>query len=437
TIFALFLFGVAAVLHAQESVLERLDGEIRDLAGRASPAVLKVSVERELRLPEGMAKDVEFLSTGSRVGTGFLIDRKGLVVTTHRLADGATEARVEFPDGVTRQGVVLGTSTFFNVAVVSIEPVENVTPLVLLEDPAPAFGSLTLFLGYSYGVSRNTSFGLVTDARVSGLPFDRFDNYLTINSRQNPGDTGGPFLDVKGRVIGMAVTAQPRVVGSFSMGTKGRGGVIRGFPGTAGPAYAIPAADLAFAIREIEAHGRVRSGRMGVNVLRQGLEVKDVLPDTPASRAGFEVGDVVLAIDEAPVHDVWGFSWILRRMPVDREFAVMVRRGEGEKTLRVALEEFVPWALPGISVAIRADGVTVRGVMPAHALFDARPGDRILAVDGEAAETGDALLAAIRAVRGHPKTLGVARDGEKITLEARVLEKKPPEKIEKTSGGGK
>jgi len=422
---SLVLLGLAAALHAEESVLERLDKEIRALAGGASPAVVKVSVERELRLPPGMGEKAEFLSKGSRVGTGFLISERGLVITTQRLADGAAEASVEFPDGVRRQGEVLGSCPFFNVAVVKIEPVEGVKPLVLLDDSDPAFASLTIFLGYSYGVSKNTSLGLVTDTRVSGLPFGRFDNYVTINSRQNPGDTGGPFLDIRGRVIGMAVTAQPGVVGMVGFTAKGRTGVIQGFPGASGPAYAVPASDLAFAVREIEAHGRVRSGRLGVTVLRQNLVVKEVLPDTPAAKAGFELGDTLLRIDDAAIRDVRDFSWILRRMPVDREFAVTVQRKDEEKTLRLALEEFVPWVLPGISIAIRTDGVTIQAVATEAALFDARIGDRILAVDGEAAESGDGLLAAIRTVEGHPKSLDVVREGEKITLKARVFEMKP------------
>jgi len=415
---------------AGESVLERFDQEIRALAEKAAPAVVKVSVEREISLPDGIGSKRRFLSKGSRVGTGFLISDRGLIVTTELLAEGAKVARVEFPDGVIRQGEILGSDRFYKVAVVKIEPMEGVTPLLLADESGPGFGSLTVFLGYSYGISRSISFGLVTGTRVTGLPFDRFDNFLTVNARLNPGDTGGPFLDCRGRVIGMAVTGRASVISMIGGGPK-QGGIIRGFPGVPGPAYAVPAADLAFAVAEIEAHGRVRAGRLGVNILRQGLIVKDVHEGMPAEKAGIRPGDVLLALNGAPIRDVRDFTWILRRTTVGREFSVTLRRGEEEKTVRLAMEEFVPAALAGIAISIRSDGVTVRHVDAKYALFDARIGDRILAVDGQVTVSGDDLLAVLKALAGHPKSLDVAREGVRITLEARqakVVDRKADEK---------
>jgi S1-C subfamily serine protease len=422
---------LASPLFAGESVLERLDEEIRGLAKKAAPAVVKVSVEREFELPDGIGSDRHFVSKGTRVGTGFLVSNRGLIVTTERLAEGASSAHVEFPDGVIRQGEILGSDRFFKIAVVKVEPVEGLEPLRLADESEPGFGALTIFLGYSYGRSRSISLGLVTGTRVTGVPFDRFDNFLTVNARQNPGDTGGPFLDRKGRVIGMSVTGRANVVSVVGMGTKD-GGLIQGFPGISGPAYAVPAADLAFAVEEIEAHGRVRIGRLGVNVLRKSLEVKDVHLDTPAERAGIRPGDVVLALNDAPVRRMEDFLWILRRTPVGREFSVKLRRAEEEKTVRLAMEEFVPAALPGISIAIKEEGVTVLYVDAKNALFDVRIGDRILAVDGEATESGDALLVALKAVSSQPKTLDVVREGVRLTLDARPVpvpdKKAPPEK---------
>jgi len=428
---ALAVLALAGPILAGESVLERLDNEIRDLATKAAPAVVKVRVEREIVLPDGIGSERHFVSKAIRVGTGFLISDRGLIVTTQKLAEGASAARVEFSDGVIRQGEILGTDRFFKIAVVKVEPVEGIRALPLADDAEPGFGSLSIFLAYSYGRSRSISFGLVTGTNVAGIPFDRFDNFLTVNARQNPGDTGGPFLDRRGRVIGMAVTGHAKVISLVGMGTKD-GGVIQGFPGMSGSAYAVPAADLAFAVKEIEDHGRVRIGRLGVNVLRNNMTVKDVHADTPAERAGIRVDDVIVALNAAPVRDMGDFLWILRRTAVGREFSVTLRREEGEKTVRLAMEEFVPSALPGISISIRNDGVTVLHVDTKNALFDVRIGDRILAVDGEATESGDAFLAAVKGVSGQPKTLDVVREGVRVTLEARpkpVVEKKaPPEK---------
>jgi serine protease Do len=415
------LLGIASAVRAGESVLEALDREVRELAAKAATAVVRVSVEREIELPGPAEATQPFIRKVSRIGTGFVVDHDGHVLTTHQLAEGAEGAKVRFADGEEREARILGADPYFKVAVLKVEPHARTVPLVLREDDRPAFATLTVFLGQSFGGNKSIGLGLVTGSRRSGLPFDRFDNYVTVNATVNPGDTGGPFLDAKGRVIGMAVEARAGVV-SFVGPSGAKGGMIRGFPGTGGPAYAIPATDLKFAMDEIKAHGRVRTGRLGVLVWSRSLEVRTVHPETPAAKAGLEPKDRILSLNGRTVTNGRELSYVLHRTVVGRELRIRYRRGEEEAVGTAVFEEYIPPTispLPGITVSADESGVVVRTVKTKTAAFAVKTGDRIIRIDDFPVQTGDDLSRALAGTKGSPKRILVVRGGLSLTLTRR------------------
>jgi serine protease Do len=412
------LQGIAAVSRAGESALEALDRDIRELAAKAGSAVVRVSVEREIELPGPAEATQPFLRKVNRIGTGFVVDRDGHVLTTHQLVEGAENARIRFASGEDREATVLGSDPFFKVAVLRVRAPARTVPLTLRDDDRPGFACVTVFLGHSFGSQKSVGLGLVTGNHRSGYPFDEFDNYVTVNATVNPGDTGGPFLDAKGRVIGMAVETRAGVV-SFTGKSGPQGGVIRGFPGTGGPAYAIPASDLRFAMDEIRAHGRVRTGRLGVLVWSRSPELRTVHPGTPAARAGLKSGDSIRAINDRPVSTGRDLSFILRRTVVGKEMRIHFRRGDKEMTGSTLFEEYVPPTispLTGIAVSTDESGVIVRKVDSRTARFSVKTGDRVIRIDEHAIQTGEDLSRALTATKGRPKRLLVVRGGLALTL---------------------
>ncbi len=364
---------------AEESLLTRLEKEIRSIAERAAPAVVKVSVEVKVSMersvplpaPGGPEKAAgrPVVLRSRRVGTGFVVGGGDLVLTTRRIVGEAERARVAFRGGVSRDARVLGTDRLFHLAVLSIDPVPGVEPLALDEEEHPA-GSLGIFLGHSYGQEMSISLAVVTGVRRRTGPDDRYDNYLLLNTPIRPGDVGGPVLDARGRVMGMGVGS---FAGAFRLvSAGGAGGVrIRGLDGSEGLGAAIHARDLAYALREIREHGRVRHGYMGVLLRPGALEIANVLEHSPAARAGLRPGDVLLAVGEDPLAGAEDLGFRLLRTPAGVTLTFRVRRGE--TTVRV----------PCLLGERPAPPLVVRSVDLRWAACGLRPGDVVLAVNGK------------------------------------------------------
>jgi S1-C subfamily serine protease len=319
----------------QESLLGKLQDEIRELAARAGPAVVKVSAERELSLPgplpEAFGGDAReaLLKKSLSVGTGFLAFGEGLVLTTHQNVDGVSSVRVTLSDGRMREGTVVGSDPFFKIGIVRIEPVDGVKPLEFSREADPCPGSLAVLVGNTFGASANLSLSILAGSGKRTHPFDPYDNYVVMNSPVLPGDAGGPLLGPGGKVLGMAV-------GTFSGGAmqvvmtgSGQRVQVRGLSApNVGIGLAVPASDLKFAVREILKHGRVREGLLGVRFREGTLEVANVRAMTPAAQAGVSPGDVVLSMNEAPLRTDREFGFRLRRVSVGANFRLLVRRGE-------------------------------------------------------------------------------------------------------------
>lgn len=398
-----------ASARAGESAMQGLEREIRAIVDRAGPAVVKVTAMSETPLlrpvPGGRSGDEKGAEKASdedaspppvlrtsRVGTGFLVSADGLVLTTDDVvAGGAKTATVWFANGEVRSADVLGRDDFFRVAVLKIDAVPAVEPLVLAADEPPAVASLGVFLGSCRGASRDISLGLVTGVRCPGTPFDRFDNYVAVNTAIHPGDAGGVFLDREGRVVGMGVGPH----GPAFTVVRTPGGGIRGLPGTMDTGLLVPAADLRFAVEEIRAHGRVRRGILGIMMQTRTLEIEQVRPDSPAAAAGLRAGDVVVEIDGEPVRNAAEFSFRLRRSPVGGALPLTVRRDGAEVELAPTLVEVVPGEEPifaGLSFQFVNGEAVVFSVEGRLADAGVRVGDAILALNGEKIESGAALL---------------------------------------------
>ena len=415
---------------AGEGVLEGLEREIREIVEAAGPAVVKVTAEIEESATAGQEPEepkpgalrfrpgAPFLTRSSRVGTGFLVSADGLVITSSQVAEGAGRARVTFPGGAIREGVVLGSDDFFQIALVKVDPVPDVAPLLLVTGDAPAPGSLGVFLGTSFGRTRNISLGIVTGRHLSGAPFMAFDNYLSVNLPVHPGDAGGPLLDRRGRVLGMGVGPLPTSFGFVVGGPSGA--EIQGFPGTAGTAHVVPAADLRFAMEEIREHGKVRRSVLGIVLRTQSLEIRDVRPDSAAAEAGLAPGDVVIEVGGEPVEDAARFSRSLRRSPVGAPLALAVRRGEARLDLTARLTELVPGREPlvaGIAITSINGRVVLASVTGRLVDAGVRAGDQVVAIDGQEVKDAETVLRILLAAKdGTPIRLTLERRGAPVEV---------------------
>jgi S1-C subfamily serine protease len=416
------VLGLVSPSSAGESVLGRLQVEIRKLARDARPAVVKVTAvrERALTAPWGESRDEDgvslraLLRQSTSVGTGFLVSEDGLVLTTHRIAEAAEGAKVEFPDGTIRNAEILGHDPFFQVAVLKVEPAEGVRPLALAPASECVPGSLGLLVGNGLGVSGNMSLGIVTADRASGRPGDDYDNYLVLNTPVRPGDAGGPFLDAEGRVLGMAVGAYS---GAAWIVASAKGIRIDGSRDPAGMGYLVPAPDLALALSEIRDHGEVRRGRLGVRVNLANLEVGEVVPGTPAAEAGFLAGDVLVGLMGRDLGSYADLFFHLRRARVGASISLRIRR-DGEEIELVSRVDRAPPSIAGLPLREDEEGRAVVGTLRADfADSGLEEGDVILRVEDREVDSVRAAVIALARTYGSGRArLTVLRDGDRIEL---------------------
>lgn len=269
------------------------------------------------------------MSAGS--GTGFVIDRGGVIVTNAHVVKDAEQVQVRLDDtGRYVDAKVAGTDVSSDLAVLKVDSsaTRRLRPLALADSDKVQVGDQTLAIGYPLGLNRSAS---ASAGIVSGLgrSIDAANNFsiekvIQTDAAVNPGNSGGPLLDAAGRVIG---------VNTAILTTRGGGSVGIGF--------AVPANTVREVVPRLERGRTVRRAYVGVQTREfqsgPGAYVAAVTPGGPAADAGLQVGDVVVGVGGTPVsvpEDI--AAAIADRRPGER-VTIEVQRAGARKTLQVTL----------------------------------------------------------------------------------------------------
>jgi len=223
------------------------------------------------------------------MGSGFIIDPNGVVLTNAHVVEGADEVRVKLPDKREFKGKVAGIDHLTDVAVVKIDA--KGLPAVKIGDPSKArVGDWVLAIGSPFGFENTVTAGIISGTSRS-LPEGAYVPFIQTDAAVNPGNSGGPLFNLKGEVIGINSQIYSRTGGYMGL------------------AFAIPI-DVAAKVKdELMAHGKVERGKIGVGIQDvnaslaqsfglerpQGALVSQVESGGPADKAGLKPGDVILA----------------------------------------------------------------------------------------------------------------------------------------------
>jgi serine protease Do len=317
-------------------------------------------------------------------GSGFIVDASGLIMTNHHVVGEATRIGVRLQDGREYEARLVGSDPNTDVALIRIEPrAGELLPVAKLGDSDDLrVGDWVLALGNPLGFDFTVTAGIVSaKGRQLVSRETALEAYIQTDAAINRGNSGGPLVDLYGRVVGMNTA-------------------ISG-PTFVGYGFAVPI-DLARRVAEdLQRYGYVRRPRIGVYVqdvtavdaevygLREvrGAEVTAVQPGQPGAEAGLHAGDVVLAIDGQQVRDRTDFTERLaRRQPGDR-VELSVWRDGAERRIPVRLGEFEraapSQAVPasGTQAAPERLGFTVRALTAAESRRSGARGVAIAAVE--------------------------------------------------------
>ena len=267
------------------------------------------------------------------LGSGFIISQDGFIISNNHVVRNADEVIVRLSDRREYKAKVVGTDEPSDVALLKIEA-DGLPAVRLGTGYELKVGEWVLAIGSPFGFDHSVTAGIVS-AKGRSLPRENYVPFIQTDVAINPGNSGGPLFNLEGEVVGVNSQIFSRTGGFMGL------------------SFAIPidvAMDVADQLRE---KGRVSRGWLGVliqDVTRelaesfgmdkpQGALVARVLDASPAKRAGFEVGDILLSFDENTIERSSDLPPIVGRTRVGREVAVEILRGGESMTLRVTTDE--------------------------------------------------------------------------------------------------
>ena len=421
-----------------------------DLVEKQGPAVVQIRATREARkvaadgggmpgLPPELAPFFRG-QPGPRgpqpgpsggIGSGFIVDKAGLVLTNAHVVADADEVLVTLTDQREFRAKVLGSDAATDVAVLKIDAKD--LPAVRTGDPAQTrVGDWVVAIGTPYGLDNTVTSGIVS-AKSRALPGDGVVPFIQTDAAVNPGNSGGPLFNLAGEVIGINSQIFSRT-GGFQ-----------------GVAFAIPI-DVALNVAEqIRATGKVQHGRLGVTVQPvdqqlaenfglaspKGALVGSVQKGSPAAKAGVEPGDVIVGFNGRAIERSTDLPPLVAATKPGASATVEVWRDGKAKTLEISIgSREAPKQVasadddagpkPRLGVAVRpltaeeragdaAGGVVVEQVSGAAEKAGVRPGDVIVSVNRAPIRTPEDLRAAV-AKSGKTAALLVQRDDARIFI---------------------
>jgi serine protease Do len=423
-----------------------------DLVEKQGPAVVQISSTRGARrvamdrdaLPQ-LPPELERFFRGQPmprvpqpgpsggVGSGFIVDREGIVLTNAHVVADADEVTVKLTDQREFRAKVLGSDVATDVAVLKIDAKD--LPTVRLGDPQKTrVGDWVVAIGTPYGLDNTVTSGIVS-AKSRALPGDGVVPFIQTDAAVNPGNSGGPLFNLAGEVVGINSQIFSRT-GGFQ-----------------GVAFAIPI-DVAMNVAEqIRDTGKVQHGRLGVTVQPvdqalaenfklegpKGALVGSVQKDSPAAKAGVEPGDVIVGYNGRTIERSTDLPPLVAATKPGTKARIEVWRDGAAKTLEVAIGERTPakqmaeadtdGAAKGrLGVAVRPltpqekaasgaqGGVVVEQVSGAAEKAGVQPGDVIVSVNRTPIDSPQALKDAVAKATGKRVALLVQRDDAKIFI---------------------
>ena len=312
----------ASTATAEPAASSQSQSSIANVVESALPSVVEVKIE-------GVSDSETFpglpAPTIQGLGSGWVFDDQGHVVTNQHVVEGAEKVTVVFEDGTEVSARVVGTDRSTDVAVLELEDAapDSATPLELGSTSALELGDPLVAIGSPLGLQ-----GTVTAGIVSGLGRDieapdgfTIDGAVQTDAALNHGNSGGPLLDLDSRVVGMNAQIASETGANTGIG------------------YAIPVETVRNIAEQLIASGKVEHAYLGVSIedTDEGARIAEVRPGGPAAEAGLQEGDIITEADGEAVESADELRLAVEAHKPGDSFELTVKRDGDTKTVRAEL----------------------------------------------------------------------------------------------------
>ncbi|MCZ7447622.1 Do family serine endopeptidase [Agrobacterium rhizogenes] len=326
---------------------------VADLAEPLLDAVVNISTSQNVKtegkgpvppkLPEGSPFqeffkdyfDSQKPEGGEKVnslGSGFVIDPAGYVVTNNHVIEGADAIEVIFPNGSKLKATLVGTDTKTDLSVLKVEPKTPLKAVKFGDSRSMRIGDWVMAVGNPFGLGGSLTVGVIS-ARGRNINAGPYDNFIQTDAAINKGNSGGPLFNMKGEVIGINTA------------------IISPSGGSIGIGFAVPTELAQNIVQQLIEFGETRRGWLGVRVQpvtddvaaslgmesAKGALISGVAKGGPVENGPIQAGDVVLKFDGKDIHEMRDLLRIVAESPVGKEVDVVVYRDGKEETVKVKL----------------------------------------------------------------------------------------------------
>jgi len=461
---AVFLALPFLLLAAEAAQARGAPDSFADLSSRLLPTVVNISTTETLKAASGEAmpelppgspledlfKDFQEKEKArpqhvAALGSGFVIDSAGLIVTDNHVIDGADEISVTLNDGTVLPATLVGHDDKTDLALLRVHPKSPLLAAHFGNSDHARVGDWVIAIGNPFGLGSSVTAGIVS-ARNRDIASGPYDEFIQTDAPINRGNSGGPLFDMDGNVVGVATAIFSPSGGSVGVG------------------FAIPSNLVSEVVTQLRDYGQTRRGWIGVRIQevtsdiaeslglpsQEGALVAEVTPDSPAAKAGLENGDLIVTFDGKPVPDSRALPRAVAETPIGKTVNVEVLRKGSKQDLQITVAKLedtpqlastpasmsstskAPTKFSRLGVALSplgreqrtkykvgADiqGVVITDVDPDSSAGekDIRPGDVIMQVQNEAVQTPedvDRLVAAGAKAGRKAVLLLINRDGQ-------------------------
>ena len=323
------------------SISQNIPGSFADLAEKLMPSVVNISTTQTVvtrsnpfpnfQFPPGSPFEDMFKEFGtpqerksSALGSGFIIDEKGIIVTNNHVIEGAEDIIVQVNGEKKFKAKVIGADPLSDIAVLQIETKEKFTPVKFGNSDQARIGDWVIAIGNPFGLGGTVTSGIIS-ARNRSIGLSRYEDYIQTDASINSGNSGGPLFDMNGDVIGINTA-------------------ILGRSGNVGIGFSIPSNSAKIVIDQLIKFGETKRGWLGVRIQDVTKEISDiekldkprgalvasVAQNSPSEKAGVKAGDIILEFNGEVIGEMKELPIIVARTEVGKKVKVKIWRNKKE-----------------------------------------------------------------------------------------------------------
>ena len=332
--------------HSAQSFSKNAPGSFADLAEKLMPSVVNISTTQTVvtnsnpfpfQFPPGSPFEDMFREFGSpqerksaALGSGFIIDQEGIVVTNNHVIQDAEDIIVRVNDKEFKANVV-GADPLSDIAVLKLETNEKFAPVKFGDSDKARIGDWVIAIGNPFGLGGTVTSGIIS-ARNRSIGLSRYEDYIQTDASINSGNSGGPLFDMNGDVIGINTA-------------------ILGRNGSIGIGFSIPSNSAKIVIDQLLEFGETKRGWLGVRIQDvtkeiaevenlnepRGALVASVAENSPSDKAGVKSGDIILEFNGEKIQEMKELPIIVARTEVGKKVKVKIWRNKKEITKEIIL----------------------------------------------------------------------------------------------------